>query len=351
MSLAPRNSLFSMHLFLYEWITGGGLVEEAGTLPPTLLAEGSAMLAALAEDFSAIDGCRVSVLKDMRLDQLSLPGCEVIEVHSSAHRRDVLTEEAAAADHTLIIAPEFDNILGETHALAREAGANVLAPAADFVALAADKNLMARSCHDAGIRTPRATVLEADEERLPADFEYPAVLKPVVGAGSQHTLLIASARDEPPPYPWPRRLEQYCVGTPVSVAFLCGADHRVPLAACRQHQSNDGRFTYLGGSLLLEDALARRATALADRVLEAVVGARAYVGVDMILGKSADGSEDFFLEVNPRMTTSYVGLRAATDQNLAAALLANAAGQVVRPRFRMEPLEFLADGSLREQAS
>lgn len=340
-----------MHLLLYEWITGGGLVEEPGALPSTLLAEGSAMLAALVADFSAIDGCRVSVLKDMRLDHLSLPGGEVIEVHSSAHRRDALAEVAAAADHTLIIAPEFDNILAASHALAREAGANLLAPTAAFVALAADKHHSARCCHDAGIRTPPAIVLEADEQHLPADFDYPAVLKPVVGAGSQHTLLIASANDEPPPYPWPRRLEQYCAGAPVSVAFLCGPDHRVPLAACRQHLSGDGRFTYLGGSLLLEDDLARRAKSLGDRVLEAMRGARGYVGVDMILGNSADGSEDYFLEVNPRMTTSYVGLRAATDENLAAALLANAAGQVVKPQFRLEPLEFLADGSLRQLAS
>ena len=336
-----------MHVFLYEWITGGGLVEQPGALPTSLLAEGSAMLTALAADFAAIDGCRVSVLRDMRLDDLVLSGCDVIDVHSAYHHEDEIARLAAITDYTLMVAPEFDNILLNSHAMARQPGGNLLAPKEQFVALASDKHLTALRCAAAGIPTPTAVVLPADAEKLPADFDYPAVLKPVIGAGSQHTLLVASAQDEPPPYPWPRRLERYCPGMAVSVAFLCGPEHRVPLAACRQHLSSDGRFTYLGGSLLLEQDLARRATLLADRALETLPGALGYVGVDLVLGKAADGSEDYFIEINPRLTTSYVGLRAATDENLAAALVANATGQTSRPEFRLEPLEFKADGTLR----
>ena len=335
-----------MHIFLYEWVTGGGLVEQPGALPASLLTEGSAMLTALADDFVRIDDCRVSTLRDIRIDDLSLAGCEVTEVHSAAHHQEEVARLAAIADHTLIVAPEFDDVLLQMHKLARQAGGNLLAPTEEFVALTADKHRTAQRCAEAGIPTPPAIVLQSDVKKLPADFDYPAVLKPVAGAGSQHTLLVASARDEPPPCPWPRRLERYCPGLPASVAFLCGPEHRVPLAACRQHLSADDRFTYLGGSLLLEDALAQRAILLADHVLDALAGALGYVGVDLVLGKAADGSEDYFLEVNPRVTTSYVGLGAATDENLAAALLANASGQVSRPEFRSEALEFLADGSL-----
>ena len=37
-----------MRIFVYEWATGGGLVEEPGPLPVTLLREGAAMIGALA---------------------------------------------------------------------------------------------------------------------------------------------------------------------------------------------------------------------------------------------------------------------------------------------------------------
>jgi len=338
-----------MHIFLYEWITGGGLAEEPGPLPASMLAEGAAMVTALAADFLALAGARVTLLRDMRLDELVLPGCEFIEVHSSSHRQDEIECLAAEADHTLVIAPEFDDILLHTLRLARQAGGHLLAASDEFVQLTADKHRTALHLSKAGVPVPKAVAISPDEEKLPTDFIYPAVLKPVCGAGSQHTLLVSSPQDEPPTYPWPSRLERYCPGTAASVAMFCGPTHRTPLPACRQNLSTDGRFSYRGGSLIHEADLARRATLLADRTMEALPPALGYVGVDLVLGKGADGSDDFVIEVNPRLTTSYVGLRAATDDNLAAALLENAAGRVSSPRFRSDRLEFYADGTVRQQ--
>ncbi len=336
-----------MRIFLYEWITGGGLVEEPGPLPASMLAEGAAMATALAADFSAIDGAQVTLLRDIRLDELALPGCEVIEIHSSSHRQDEIERLASEADHTLAIAPEFDNILLQTLQHAKQAGGRLLAASQEFVKLTSNKHRTALHLARAGVPLPVAVLLSPEEEKLPAEFAYPAVLKPVCGAGSQHTLLVSGAKDEPPCYPWPQRLERFCPGIAASVAMLCGPSHRTPLPACRQDVSSDGRFTYRGGSLIHEADLAHRATVLADRAMEALPAALGYVGVDLVLGKAADGSEDFIIEVNPRLTTSYVGLRAATDGNLAAALIANAAGNVSRPVFHTNRLEFSADGMVR----
>jgi len=338
-----------MHIFLYEWITGGGLVEEPGALPPTLLAEGAAMVTALAADLLAIENTRVTLFRDMRLDDLVLPACEVIEIHSSSHRQAEIEQFAAHADHTLVIAPEFDNILGQTLVCARQAGGQLRAPSDEFVSLTSNKHRTALHLAKAGVPVPTAVTLSADEEKLPTDFRYPAVLKPVCGAGSQHMLLVAGPLDEPPPYPWPRRLEQYCPGIAASVSMLCGASQRVPLPACRQRLSTDGRFTYQGGALLDEPDLARRAQGLAEAAMESLPPAVGYVGVDLVLGKAADGSEDYVIEVNPRLTTSYVGLRAATADNLAAALLENATGRLSSPHFHTKNLEFSADGTIRSQ--
>jgi len=305
------------------------------------------MVTALAADFAAIDGTHVTLLRDTRLDDLVLPGCEVIDIHSSSHRLDEIERLAAEADHTLAIAPEFDDILLHTLRHVRQAGGRLLTPSQEFVALTSDKQQTALHLAKAGVPVPDAVVLSPDEEKLPADFTYPAVLKPVCGAGSQHMLLVVGPKDEPPPYPWPRRLERYCPGMAASVAMLCGPTHRTPLPACRQNLSADGRFLYRGGSLIHETDLAQRATELADRAMEALPPALGYVGIDLVLGKAADGSEDFVIEVNPRLTTSYVGLRAATDDNLAASLLENSAGRVSSPQFRTDRLEFTADGRVR----
>ena len=63
-------------------------------------------------------------------------------------------------------------------------------------------------------------------------------------------------------------------------------------------------------------------------------------GVDMILGTDSFGSGDFVVEINPRLTTSYLGLRAACRDNLASAMLSAANGDNVTLSFSEENIAF-----------
>jgi hypothetical protein len=54
------------------------------------------------------------------------------------------------------------------------------------------------------------------------------------------------------------------------------------------------------------------------------------------------------LEINPRLTTSYVALRHAAHTNLAAAMLGVLRGQRVPLFFRHDTIEFDADGHIRK---
>jgi tyramine---L-glutamate ligase len=335
-----------MHIFLYEWVTGGGLVESGTRLPASLLAEGSAMIGALAADFAALPETHVTVLRDARLTEPHLDGCQVVEIHSSLDRREAFDRLAAQADWSLVVAPEFDGHLLAAVADVRAAGGRSLNASDEFIALTADKHLTAERLRAAGVAAPLGLVIEGDDEKLPIDFEYPAVLKPIDGAGSQHTLLVNGPADEPAPYPWRRRLERYHAGRAASVAVLCGPESYTPLPACWQRLSNDGRFHYLGGGLIGEIDQAERATALAIRALQSLPPASGYVGVDLVLGAAADGIEDAVIEINPRLTTSYVGLRAALHENIAAIMLQAVRGECLPPVTTGAPVEFSADGAV-----
>jgi predicted ATP-grasp superfamily ATP-dependent carboligase len=334
-----------MRLFLYEWITGGGLVEESGRLPASLLVEGSAMVSALAADFAAIEGCRVTAFRDMRLHEPALSGCDVVEIHSKPEWAEAIDRAASEADWTLVVAPEFDDILLNTVRRVELAGGKSLNASPEFIALAADKHRTVERLQRAGVPAPTGRILEADAEKLPTDFAYPGVLKPRQGAGSQHTLLVHGSRDEPPPHPWEMRLEQFCPGGPASVAVLCGERQRVALPACWQHLSADGRFTYRGGAIIEESSLAQRAESLAIKALEAMPPSRGYVGVDLVLGDASDGSEDVVIEINPRVTTSYVGLRRAVEQNIGELMLDVARGTAMEVS-RINSVDFQADGTV-----
>ncbi len=192
----------------------------------------------------------------------------------------------------------------------------------------ADKNQTAELLTTAGVRMPRGRKFEFTEPWPPPDLDFPFVLKPADGCGSDHVFLINTLNDPGPQLTagtW--RVEEFKPGLPASIAVLCGPKQLVPLAATKQWLSNDGRFSYLGGELPLSTNLQQRAENLALAALAALPPANGYVGIDLILGDATDGSDDYVIEINPRLTTSYIGLRQHYKTNLAAAMLQVIAGE------------------------
>lgn len=334
-----------MQIFVYEWATGGGLVEESGPLPASLVREGAAMIGALAADLQGIDGCQVVALRDPRVLQLALGKCEVVEVLSRFSHDEELDRLAAKADATILIAPEFDDILWKVARRVVASGGRLLSPSPEFIRIAANKQRTCDVLRAAGVPVPEGRILET-EEPLPAEFAYPAVVKPVDGAGSQDTYFVRGAHDAPPAYAWRRRLERYVPGLSASAAMICGLGGRVGLMPCKQRISDDGRLRYLGGEMPLAAGLAERAKSLADRAVAAMPPAIGYVGVDMVLGREPDGSEDFVIEINPRLTTSYVGLRAAASVNLAETMWHAAQGEMRAVEFAARAIEFDSSGNV-----
>ena len=158
--------------------------------------------------------------------------------------------------------------------------------------------------------------------------------------------MVSGPHDVPPAYAWRRRLERYMPGLPASVALLCGPSGNITLAPCKQRLSDDGRFRYLGGESPLAAGMTDRAAALAQRAIAALPETVGYVGVDLVLGHDPHGSEDAVIEVNPRLTTSYVGLRAAAQSNLAEAMWRIAHGEALSVAFAERPLEFDPAGNV-----
>lgn len=334
-----------MQIFVYEWATGGGLVEEPGPLPASLVREGAAMIGALVADLARIPGCQVVALRDPRIVQLEFGNCEMVEVFSRFSHDEEVELRASKADATILIAPEFDGILMKLARRVVAAGGTLLSPAPEFIRIAADKHRTCETLRMAGVPTPDGRVLESDEP-LPSEFPYPAVLKPLDGAGSQDTYFVRAAYDVPPAYAWSRRLERYVPGMPASVAVLCGPNVPSTLWPCKQRLSDDGRMRYLGGELPLASGLAERAGELAQRAVAVLPPTAGYVGVDLVLGRDPEGKEDSVIEINPRLTTSYVGLRAAARTNLADAMWQIAHGEMPTIEYGDRAIEFDSSGNV-----
>lgn len=285
------------------------------------------MLSCLVEDFRRVPGVDVLMLGP-----------------TEPHDEEVAFKALAArADRSLVIAPEFEDLLLTRCRWVEEAGGRLLGPSCEAVRVAADKWEAYKLLHTHGIPTPDTWLGNAPI--LPDFVGQLAICKPRWGAGSQGVSLPASGTDVPADEGW--LVQEFVPGVAASVAFLAGPTTVMALAPAYQLLSTDGTFRYLGGRLPLSPDLVARATTLARRALEVLPGAFGYLGVDLVLGET-DGSGDVVIEINPRLTTSYVGLRELAEDNLAEWLLRIAAGETPLPlRWRRGPVEIRPGGVIR----
>jgi CheY-like chemotaxis protein len=184
----------------------------------------------------------------------------------------------------------------------------------------------------AGVPVPAGRVLRPGEP-LPEAFIRPAVVKALASCGGDGVMHLPRGADLPPS-PVPRRIEPAVAGTSVGVSCLCGPAGVFPLPPVRHHFSAGSMPRFIGGDTRLRPGPERRASSLAGRTVRGIADATqpacGWVGVDMILGEREDGADDRVLEVNPRLTTSFVGLATLGETSLLEAMLSVAGGETCR---------------------
>lgn len=285
------------------------------------------MLESLAEDAAKDASLEVTVLVDAARPIRLPPSATLLEVRAGEEIAS-LVEASRGADWSVIVAPETAGVLPSRVERVRAGGGTVLGCGAGFLAVAADKQATIDALAAAGVPVPAGRSLAAGEG-WPAGFRLPAVRKPRASAGCDDVAVVRTAGIGPASRA--ARLEAFAEGVAVGVSVLCGAASLVPLPPMRQ-QFSGGLFPRYVGGEPLEAALADRAIDLARRAIRAVEHAAGrrdaasaspagWVGVDMILGDRGDGSADRVLEVNPRLTTSFVGLAAGFGTSLVGAMI------------------------------
>lgn len=342
-----------MQIFAYEYFTGGGARRLGeGAAAESLLGEAGAMIRAVTEDFCGLPGVQVVAMRDARLAALHPAGCRVVEVGaavSAEAERELFVRLAGESDWTFVIAPETGRVLWERARWVEAVGGRLLSPGSVVIEVAGDKQATAERLFGAGVPVPRGLLLAADASTMISEIRFPAIVKPADGCGSQGVRLVRGSEEiRSVEAAVGLRVEEFVPGVAASVAVLCGPRGNLALPACEQLLGGESGFEYLGGRVPLARELDRRARALALRAVEALPAVVGYVGVDLVLGEAVDGSGDRVIEANPRLTTSYVGLRALARGNLAGAMLAVARGEEVELLFRQAEIEFTAGGEFTE---
>ena len=280
------------------------------------------MLQAVLTDFAAWGEAHVVTTLDNRLADLALTAQRVVRLHHAEHRQS-LAELARQVDAVLIIAPESDGILTWLTALLQETGTPVLGGDASAVAAASDKWECFVRFKQAGLPTPATwRVSRAEVAAAGGELGFPVVVKPIDGAGCEGVGLasdrvsLEKALSLIDPSVQDILLQRYMVGTAASVSLLVSPAGALPLSLNEQQVATGLPFHYQGGAVPMRHSKEHLARDYAKRAVSLLPGLGGYVGVDMVLAED----QCYLIEINPRLTTSYVGLRQVININLAEAI-------------------------------
>ncbi|QCO18691.1 ATP-grasp domain-containing protein (plasmid) [Azospirillum brasilense] len=332
-----------MRILVVEFVTGGGMPPDS-PIPASLTREGDLMLHALLADLLEVPGVAVTVTRDARLPPLTAP-VRSITITDPRESWSLWEDLARQADGVWPIAPETDGALERFSRMVEASGRTLLNSRAQAVAVASSKAATAALLSGAGLPVVPVWRVGAVAADGPPGHG-PWVVKPDDGAGCIDTRLIRA------PAEWRGWLgeadrsgfvvQPFQPGTPASLSMLCRDGRAWPLTANRQNVSLSGGVFSYGGGTVGGMALSPALSDLARGVAAALPSLFGCVGVDIVV--SPDGPT--VIEVNPRLTTSSVGVRRATGLNVAAAVLDLARDPPVPPPpvGRIEPVLLTLEG-------
>lgn len=275
-----------------EYAVGGG---EGASLP--ILREGEAIFSTLKVGFERL-------------------GNEVIYPKAEPDFEAAVERLAKESDAGIVIAP--DDRLGALTELVESNTVNLGCPS-DSIRICADKLLTTTRLSEKGIPVPRIVSAEEVEEREGQSY----VGKPRYGCASEQISILSGKEDHGALAFYGSTdyiITEFITGDDISSSLIAGNSAVLPLTINKQFIRREGkRLRYEGG--FVPYRLGREAENEIMRISEKVVTmlcCKGYVGIDFIVGE--DGTA-YVVDVNPRPTTSIVGIARVLNYELADLLL------------------------------
>lgn len=301
-----------MRVLITEFISGGGLVDHP--LPTSLKQEGLMMLQALIRDCAFIKGCELVVTKDQRLNLSNNSNnsyAKIVEIERNDNFLDRVVELATEVDYIWVVAPEFDGVLHSIITQLERNGIKTLNSDASSIELCADKSQCEKhlSAHNINV------VTSLDAGAL-ANYTGSVILKPRDGAGCENVQVFSCGADALS-YLQVNNLDSegyiaqpLLTGEHCSVSALC-LNGKVKILSCNKQMLIDFPQPKLSECIVNAFEPGEDIQNMVKAVAKALPGLSGYIGIDFI----ATEQGSVLIEINPRLTTSYIGLHKTLVQN------------------------------------
>jgi predicted ATP-grasp superfamily ATP-dependent carboligase len=322
-----------LNVLIYEHASGGGFAE--GAVSPGILAEGFGMLRSFVAGLKAA-GHEVTVVIAAELSKFNppLPADCMLPVFGFIEAQQAILKACPNVDAAYVIAPETGGTLQSLVEFIEQNGVPLLNSRSSAIRAVSDKAALNETLNRKGIKTPKTLVYnfsDAVKEDIKGKFSFPLVVKPLDGVGCSGLSLVkdesqikgAIAKIDAESASDALIIQEYHRGEAVSVSLLCAGNKTLPVSLNKQFVNlgaPNENSSYMGGCMPFNHKLKREAFKAAEEVVACFSGLKGYVGVDLIL----TDEEPVVVDVNPRLTTSFVGLSRISSFNFADAIAAAA---------------------------
>ena len=282
-----------MRVLVLESVSGFQLKAD-----PRLLPEGFAMLRTMVNEFKE-GGFDVVTILNRRLKKF----VGWFDGDVFFDRGGLSEAMRLKPDAALVIAPERNGELERITTKLMKSGIPVLGARKEAIRVSGNKWL--------AYSTLKGKVPQPKTWRKPPRFKGQILVKPVNGVGCEGIRFSSSH-----PHASGTIFQEFINGEHASCCLLMGEEGGTVLSVNKQEVViHEGRFRYSGSEIPLEHELAGECAEIALRAAQAL-NLRGFCGVDLVVDEVPN-----FMELNPRVTTSFIALAEVLEANLGEILI------------------------------
>ncbi len=353
-------------IFIFEFVSGGGFSQV--NIPTSLFCEGFGMLRSIIADFKAL-GFEIHTLLDLRIFFLSkfLQADVIRKVDEHENYLKAFKNLVKNCKYIFIIAPETSKILYELTKLVKNSNKILLSTNLHGIKKGTSKILTYNFFKKSGIFTPKTYRIPYIKKQLDKEFilqkfktlKCPIVIKPEDGCGAEsihyfekESQILYFLRNYKLNSDKTRHfiLQEFIKGEDLSISLLGNKNlNTIPLVLSVNSQNinlKNIKSEYFGGytPLLNHKEITKQLFNILKKIN--LLKIEGHFGIDFI--RKHDHSFSF-IEINPRLTTSYIGLRNIININCAELILNSRLNNLNDPEINLQShsnytrLDFLYD--------
>ena len=272
--------------------------------------EGKQILTSLIKSFAKIEELKLSIYvnqNNISLVDNNFNNVDFIVSNSksqSSYFEKLINLDLNSCDYFLIIAPETNNLLYQITKIMESKNLNNLGCSSECIKKAADKWLLYNNFKNTSIKLAESYLIGRNDFNLDRDF-FPAVIKAKYSAGSELEIIKSkkefknlSIEDYKG-----QIIQKIINGVPGSLSIAANSK-KLQILSFNKQLINPDNFSYLGSTINYKFPEKNKLKQLVKLIKQKYPNLNGYLGIDFIYNEKGV----YLLEINPRITSSYIGL-------------------------------------------